>query len=453
MNNELQTIEGAEIISAQDLRTNFGLVDQDTVINVARNLVEHYRGKVAGGYMPVTDAQLKTARKNGVPDNWRQMPDQDGTMTYYRPGGKKEEGDLYPPDAVRVVQKTFSRGLNPMAHISIWYQGGQLIDNLNYTIVKGMAEQQEKSSFEFVEMDSDERTRHGLTAGDIGKVAYLILDKDKSLKIEATMAFVGELGFAEAKRQALEMVQKARGIGIVKKGSVPYPPNGRSIDWVAEKRAMVDACRRAFGEMTPAQIAHYANGQGFVKQEDLAALASPDYQTVAQLPSDAQQRYLEMDRITQSVKAMPADELQAKVAANRAIMYQDDDDPLELSPEDDPDPVEDEASQVPPELAELRQALADEAAANPRQGEATEKQAGLIRSKLEEVFAGPDSLTKCNAVLGWLFNSPTLTFGQAQALLGRLLCKQDPKTGDYPIQPVFVKNAKAILVQAKKEAE
>lgn len=325
----LVEIQGAEIISAEDMRTSFGLVPSGTVEGIATNMVEHWRGKVAGGYMPVTKAQLDQARSNGgFPPEWRKAFDANGNEIIVRPGTKKEQGDLLVPDAIRVTQKTLSRGLNPLAHISIWYQAGQLIDNVNYTILKGMAEQQGECSFEFADMTDEDIQRHGLQAVDIGKVAYLIMDKDKSLLLQATMQFTPELGFAEAKRQALEIISKGIGIGIVRKSEGLYALKGRSLDWTAEKRAGTDAIRRAFGEMTPARIAHYASGQGFIKPADLPVLASPDYQ--ASLPPGDQQFYLEAQRVTQSVKDTAPQELEDIVEGNVALMRENgDDDPIE----------------------------------------------------------------------------------------------------------------------------
>lgn len=327
----LAEIKEAEIISAEDMLTNFGLVDRGTVEGIATNMAEHWRGKVAGGYIPVAKPQIEKARSSGeFPTEWRKSFDIDGNEIVVRPGTKKEQGDLLIPDAIRVTQKTLSRGLNPLAHISIWYQGGQLIDNVNYTIMKGMAEQQGASSFEFADMTPEDITRHNLKPVDIGKVAYLIMDTDKPLLLRATMQFSAELGFREAKRQALEMIKKAKGIGIVRNAEGLYALKGRSLDWTAEKRAGTDAIRRAFGEMTPAQIAHYASGQGFLQQQDLNILASPDYQAVGALPDEDQQRYLKAAQITQKINATSPQEIAESAKNNIDLMRNNgDDDPIE----------------------------------------------------------------------------------------------------------------------------
>jgi hypothetical protein len=324
----LAEIEEGEIVSAEDMLTNFGLVDRGTVEGIATNMVEHWRGKVSGGYIPLTKAQLEN-RQGGIPPNWRKTHDIDGNEIVVRPGSKKEQGDLLMPDAIRVTQKTLSRGLNPLAHISIWYQGGQLIDNVNYTIMIGMAEQQGAWSFEFADMTPEDITKHKLKPVDIGKVAYLLMDSDKALLLQATMQFSAELGFHEAKRQALEMVKKSKGIGIVRKEEGLYALKGRSLDWTAEKRAGVDAIRRAFGEMTPAQIAHYASGQGFIQQQDLKVLASPEYQPIAAAQPEEQQEYLRASQITQNIKDTPPDELHRAAQHNIGVMRNNgDDDPL-----------------------------------------------------------------------------------------------------------------------------
>lgn len=326
----LAEIEDAEIISAEDMLTNFGLVDRGTVEGIATNLVEHSRGKVAGGYISVTKAQLE----RGTQPEWRKSYDVDGNVIIVRPGTKKEQGDILIGDAIRVTQKTLSRGLNPLAHISVWYQGGQLIDNVNYTIMKGMAEQQGASSFEFTDMTPEDITRHNLKPVDIGKVAYLIMDADKPLLLQATMQFSVELGFREAKHQALEMIKKAKGIGIVRKDEGLYVLKGRSLDWTAEKRAGTDAIQRAFGEMHPAQIAHYASGQGFLQQQELKAIASPDYQAVTALSDEDQQRYLKAAQITQDVRDTHPQEIAESAKSNIDLMRRNgDDDPLVGEPE------------------------------------------------------------------------------------------------------------------------
>lgn len=324
-------IEDAEIISAEDMRTGFGLVDRRTVEGIAVNMTEHWRGKVAGGYIPVTKSQIETARSGRLPPEWRKTHDIDGDEIIVRPGTKKEQGDLLMPDAIRVTQKTLSRGLNPLAHISIWYQAGQLIDNVNYTIMIGMAEQQGAWSFEFADMTPEDITKHKLKPTDIGRVAYLVMDSDKALLLQATMQFSAELGFHEAKHQALEMIKKSKGIGIVRKDEGLYAPKGRSLDWTAEKRAGTDAIRRAFGEMTPAQIARYASGQGFLEKQDLNTLASPNFQAVAQLPPEDQQFYIQAERMTANIKAASPDELKEAAQHNARAMRDGngDDDPVE----------------------------------------------------------------------------------------------------------------------------
>ena len=328
--NALMEIEDAEIISAEDMRTNFGLVDRGTVEGIATNMVEHWRGKVTGGYIAVSKSQMKDRANGGVPPEWRKYHDSAGNEIVVRPGTKKEQGDLLASDAVRVTQKTLSRGLNPLAHISIWYQAGQLIDNVNYTIMKGMAEQQGASSFEFADMTPEDIARHKLKPEDIGKIAYLVMDIDKPLLLQAAIAFNAELGFREAKREALEMIAKAKGIGIIRKEENIYVLKGRSLDWLAEKRAGVDAIRRAFGEMTPAQIAHYARGQGFLQQQDLKTVASPDYQAIAALPDEYQHGYLEDARRAEGIKEMSEPDLAQARKQNVASMRDNgDDDPIE----------------------------------------------------------------------------------------------------------------------------
>jgi hypothetical protein len=302
-NTDLIKIEAADMISAENMLTRFGIVSSDTVEGIALNMVEHHRGKVPGGYIKVTDEMIEKSRTTpGMASDWRRSHDQNGNEIIVRPGTKREKGDLLYPDAVRVTQKTLSRGLNPLAHISLWYHGGQLVDNVNYTIMKGMAEQQGQSKFEFFDMSPEEVARHGLKPADIGKVAYLVMDSDKPLLLKATVELSSVLEFREARREALEMIAKAKGIGIVRKEEGLYALKGRSLEWTAEKRAGVDAIRRAFGEMTPAQIAHYASGQGFLSQQNVQALASPDYQSVAGLPAEDQQHYLAAAQITERIK-------------------------------------------------------------------------------------------------------------------------------------------------------
>jgi hypothetical protein len=276
------------------------------------------------------------------------------------------------------------------------------------------------------------------------------MDTDKPLYLKATMEFAKELGFSEAKKQSLEMISKSKGIGIVRKDEGLYIPKGRSLDWIAEKRAMTDAIRRGFGEMTPAQIAHYANGQGFLKQQDLDTLASPDYQAVAHLPAEDQQHYMEMDRVTEEIQNTPTTELYQKAQRNIDLMRNNgDDDPLELSPEEaeetSPQPPE-----PPAELVAFRQKLLESAGKVP-QKQLSQKRSKSINDKLAECFApDEDAEQKGIAVKNWLFEN-SFGYPESQVLILAMLRKKDQETGEIPLKPNFVKMAKQIYRQYQLE--
>ena len=357
--NENQEKQPSNVIEA----TSGLLIEQSAVVQIAARIVHHYRGKVAGGYKPVTQKEREITKKGkgGIPSDWRKTLDQDGNEIIMKPVASSwSKGDLLFQDAIYITEKYMSMRINPMGKVHLWYQDGQIIDYLDYSIRKGWAEQGEAFSTEFVEMSADEREQHGLEPKDIGVIAYNILDRDKVDYAKYFLEFSKLTdSTTEGKRLALDAIAKSKGVGIVKnsdtiskKGFPIPPPKGRSWHWVAEKRALTDAVQRSHGDITPAQVMRFANQNELLESGDIPALLEPGFP--ADAPPEAQQRYIEMHRITQKVER---GESEIDWQGARDLMRDNgDDDPLLLEPEADNGLPEDSSSVWWPDLNEFKEA-------------------------------------------------------------------------------------------------
>lgn len=352
MNNQLVLRQQAEIEPQQNnvitALSGMTIPDERTVIQLAARLVDHWSGKITGGYQRVTNAEREAAKKNGFPPDWRKTLDRDGNDVLVKPPrGKYDPGELLFSDAIYVIEKYLPMLVNPLAHVSLWYQDGKVIDHLDYAVKIGWATDQADFVTEVVEMTADERKSHSLNDGDLGMIAYMILAEDKQEWRRALVDLIkGGMPAGEAKRLSLDIYSKAKGVGILRKGETNKPaPKGRSFNWLCEKRALTDMVQRGVGKMTPAQVAKQMMSHGTALHPgDLPALLESGYPDDA--PAEAQQRYVEMYHRAEAIKANPNPDWQTNVD----LMRDNDADPLELSPEDDePEPTPDPEPEPIPE--------------------------------------------------------------------------------------------------------
>ncbi len=275
-----------------------GLPERNVMHTIAGRLVKHYKGKVAGGWNHQTGRFV----------------------------AKWDKGDLLQDDALYATEFAVSHGLNPVGDISIWYIGGKIIVNIHWRILKGWAEMVAPFRTEFFDMTEAQRQRHGLQSGDLGVISYNILDADKDFYREVLMAAIKSgLKLGEAHRQAIPLVAKGSGVGIVllkemtkKNGDPIAPPKGRSYPWRTETRSLRDAIGRSHGNPTPVMIKKYA-------EENLVGIAGPDLPVLAEpimaeLNPPEQQRYLELNADLRKAKAkqdaMTPEELHAESQEN-----------------------------------------------------------------------------------------------------------------------------------------
>lgn len=357
MNNQIILRQQQEIESQQQNNvitalSGMTIPDERTVIQLAARLVDHWAGKITGGYQRVTNAEREAAKARGFPADWRKTLDRDGNEILVKPPkGKYDPGELLFSDAIFVVEKYIPMLVNPLAHVSLWYQDGRIIDHLDYAVKIGWATDQVDFVTEVLEMTEDERKSHSLNDGDLGMIAYMILAEDKQEWRRVIVDMIrGGMPAGEAKRLSLDIYSKAKGIGILRKGETNKPaPKGRSFNWLCEKRALSDMVQRGVGKMTPAQVAKQLMSHGqALRPGDLPALLESGYPDDA--PPDAQERYIEMYRQAEAIKANPNPDWQANVTA----MRDDDIDPLELSPEDDEPEPPPEPEPQPEKKAESR---------------------------------------------------------------------------------------------------
>ncbi len=317
-----------------------GLPERNVMHTIAGRLVKHHRGKVAGG--------------------WNH---QAGRFV-----AKWDKGDLLQDDALYATEFAVSHGLNPVGDISIWYIGGKLIVAIYWRILKGWAEMVAPFRTEFIDMTEVQRQRHGLQSGDLGVISYNILDADKDFYREVLMAAIKSgLKLGEAHRQAIPLVAKGSGVGIVlskemtkENGDPIAPPKGRSWPWRAETRSFRDAIGRSHGNPTPVMIKKYA-------EENLVGIAGPDLPVLADPIMDdlnpaEQQRYLELNADLRKAKtkrdAMTPEELHAESQVSIDLMRGSiEDEETALGEEPDREDVEDgaiEETTPPPVEAEVK---------------------------------------------------------------------------------------------------
>jgi hypothetical protein len=272
---------------------------QSVTVAIAWRLKRHNAGKIAGGYTPILASVVEDAKKNNqYPPRWKQDVDERGAVVWVQPVASQfDKGDLTLEDAIYATEYSLSCGLNPLAHISMWYQGGQLQISTKYSIKVGWAEDMAAFSTEFVEMADADRTQHGLGKGDLGVIAYNILDADKSRYSDTILALVqGGAKFNEAKTLALKIISKSNGVGVVRTaemGGNKKEPKGRSWYWLAQKRAISSAISFSHGDMTPARLARSAQGAFKpIGQEAIPLLADPGYP--ADADEDIQAKFIEL---------------------------------------------------------------------------------------------------------------------------------------------------------------
>jgi hypothetical protein len=301
-----------------------GFQSRNVIYTVAQRLRSHTAGKIIGGYETNKDGQLVPLKNAYAP------------------------GDLAPKDALYAVEYALTRGLNPYGHIHLWYQRSnksplpQLIIDIDWKILKGWAEWRNPFRTEYVKMNADERQKYGLKEGDLGAVAYNMLDADIKYYHQYQLEFIKSgIKPSEAKLLATQATAKSTGIGVVlasemrtAQGKLVPPPKGRTWQWRAETRAFRDATRRSHGEPPPAQIKSYAQAQGVaIEDQHVGMLASESFP--ADIDTESQGRYLAAGEQADSI-------LNGEVVEDRALASDlmrdngDDDDPL--------GPVEDEDS-------------------------------------------------------------------------------------------------------------
>lgn len=286
-----------------------GLGSRDQIFTIARRLMAHNQGKIQGGWSEKLEKFV----------------------------GKFDQGGLREKDALYAAQFATSRGLNPFGDIHIWYIKGQVIVDIHWRILKGWAEMITPFRTETVDMTSEEREKHGLAPDDLGVIAYNIADSDADFYRVMLLTFIQkDYSASEAKREAIALVAKGRGIGILRKNEMKKdPPKGRSWYWRCKIRAGRDATGQSHGNPTVVQIRDFARGR--ITTADLPVLTEP---IMAELNPPEQQRYLELHANQREAKAkwdaMTPKELHAESQANINLMrgtIEDEETPLGEEPD------------------------------------------------------------------------------------------------------------------------
>lgn len=307
-----------------------GFQSRDFIHTIAKRLMSHTAGRIMGGY-----------RADG------------------KPGGAYEPGNLALKDALYATEYALTRGLNPYGHIHLWYQRisnqpPQLVTDIDYKILKGWAESESPFSTYTLPFGPAEAEAYLLEEGDIGALAYNVLDSERTYLHQYIMMFIQQgKPHTEAQKLAYELVAKSKGVGVVKRAEMigkkngqeymKAAPKGRTWAWRAEIRATRDAIRRSHGEPPPPhKIKQLAQLEGIgINQDHIAILADKSFP--AALPADIQSNYLQLEARAQEQKAGAPPQHDMKLVSR--LMYGDGDaDPLELSPEE----PEAEAPQPPP---------------------------------------------------------------------------------------------------------
>lgn len=252
--------------------------NEQLVRQMALNIQQRLIGKVAGGYGPDFQTPLSDGR---------------------------DFGNISTPDALDLVHFAKSKGIDP-EDVDVWYQrksekqgktwqlkSMQLVKSIKSHVVTAWAKAQgEKFQVFSYEMNKAQRQQHGLNDKDFGYVAYLVKQEQMDLRSKIMMRLMDDPKFDKATFTDIEMratkTVGVEGIGIVKQGNdgeKVTPPKGKSVAFVAEKRARKAALVAHFGEMT-----YYNKPNPVVLSQE--RLAVPAH--IAQLGSETIQRYLSL---------------------------------------------------------------------------------------------------------------------------------------------------------------
>lgn len=313
MSNEIITVKPKMLAAPGE-----GFQSQDAIYTIAQRLRSHTKGKIIGGYETNSNGQLVPLKNAYAP------------------------GDLAPKDALYAVEYALTRGLNPYGHIHLWYQRSnksplpQLIIDIDWKILKGWAEWRNPFRTEYVKMDAEERQKHGLKEGDLGAVAYNMLDSDVKYFHEYQLSFIKSgIKPSEAKILASQATAKSIGVAVVLasemksfQGKAIAPPKARSWQWRAETRAFRDATRRSHGEPPPAQIKAYAQVQGVaIEEQHVGLLAAESFP--ADIDTESQGRYLAAsDQATSILNGEIVEDLDPEERVDLMRGRNGDDDPL-----------------------------------------------------------------------------------------------------------------------------
>ena len=278
----------------------FGFVATPQIQAIALRLAEHWYNNTTGGYIPLR----KNESPVDVPNALRDINPFTLDEIFVKPVSYKfDKGNLLFRDAVRTSEKYISMGLHPLAHAQVWYQQQkngppQLIDQPHWKIVKGWVQLRRPHRVEFFPMIESERERNGLVDGDIGIIAYAI--EDNSLYSNMVITLLDRFNtIQEVQRKAAEISSIGSGIGIFLKDEV-FRVKGRSREWRAKRRADRDLGGQVCGDPTAAELKKYAEGVGIsASPDDMQIIAA----TPPNLPPAEQERFLQLERRSASVKA------------------------------------------------------------------------------------------------------------------------------------------------------
>jgi hypothetical protein len=204
-------------------------------------------------------------------------------------------------DALGFAQTALALDLNPFAH-EVWYVPGMGI----VTGIAGyrkMARAQGKFIAETREMTAEEREKHNLKDGEIGAICELYRPDQIMDAVKVN----------EAAGKIVIPIEPTIGVGVKRPTERnKYAPQGRTMMWVAEKRAEADALRKAFDLTLPFREnggQHRAAQPAIIEGE---VIEEPE----AQLSGWA------VEALQDEAEA-PAPE---EIAKKRAMLYGDDDD-------------------------------------------------------------------------------------------------------------------------------
>ena len=272
-----------------------GIEPAPMVKEVGIRLYEHNKGHCAGGYLPLGDKDPWEGCKKDLDPHV-------GEIILWRPVKKKfDKGFLLFSDACRIVEKYLSMGLNPLAHAQVWYQSGQCQDQPHWKIINGWSQLRRPHKAEFFPMTDDERKRNGLEPDDIGIIAYGIDNNDLFASLVIRMLDRTKT-VEDARREAAKIASIGHGVGVYTADEQKsFRVKGRSPEWRCKRRAARDLAGEAVGDPTPAELKHYATGQGIgAGPADLELLAQP---TGGRLGSGDQERALATARNTRQIQA------------------------------------------------------------------------------------------------------------------------------------------------------